>query len=144
KQVSCVDEGFGHHDAGARNRYARDDHGGMPAIDGAEHHLPSHRARRAPGIPGNALSERHLAGGGVGREGQGGPVRSVYFSTKIEPVRIGRLRTHRSVLEDGIEHYSIQREKIIFERGRSFYYLIPTATVELLRAVLKPLRLFPV
>src|SRR5215472_193409 len=78
-----LDEGFGHHDAGAGDGYTRDDHGRMLAIDGAEHHLPSHCVRGAPGIPRNALRERHFASRGVGREGQGGLVRGVYFSPKI-------------------------------------------------------------
>src|SRR5713226_148336 len=82
-----MDEGFGYHDTRAGHGNARGNTGRLPALDGTEHHLSSHRDGWAAGIPRHALGQRYLASGGVGRKGASGFAGVVHISFQVEAVQ---------------------------------------------------------
>src|SRR5712692_3160708 len=96
--MSRVDEGVGYHDARTRHGNAGSNTGRLPAFDGAEHDLPSHRPGWAAGIPRHALCQRYFASGGLGREGESRPLGIVHFSAKIDSQVLNTVSDLTSVL----------------------------------------------
>src|SRR5437879_4918951 len=82
-----MDEGLGYHDARPGHGNSGSNTGRLPAFDGAEHDLSSHRAGWAAGIPRHALCQRYLASRSVGRKGASGFAGIVHISAQVRLVQ---------------------------------------------------------
>src|SRR5205085_9835837 len=80
----------------------------MPAPNGAERDLPPARAESNGGVQGNAVGQGHPESSCLRRKGPGRPAGSLHLPPEI--AGIAPTEANR-------------REKIVFVRGRSFYYL---------------------